>query len=1136
MFRPMRLQNENTYEFVLMKNRREELMEIPVNCVNNIVFEMGSYVGQPTKLTLTIPSHIERGGEIIEFPLYSVIKGKMQIIVTINDKKFAFTIEEENVVESKNESVKQMVAYERQHKFNATDFSISDTVVTRQLYCKPDENVETADGVLNWFEEYCTGWKVGQITDKARKELTMCSSTQTLVLSSVDKTITENIFEESVNINIGNKPLNFILTMECTVLDSNGREYLSSTLPFNFTNLPYAVSTVSAKYVSTSKNFYGIEFTINYINGHSSTHEFPFLNCKNLRLKANINITYELGDLVENWVTKYRSFESTSCTWMTMLENIAKAFDCLILFDSYNQLINVCHKEEFGEIVNIALTYDNALEEVAKKRKLEDIVTRLWVDSSNTTIASVNILGTDYVECYDYFKTNSIMSEELKTSLDLYNALLVEKDKEFNDLLLVKYEKDQLLTLANSQLVSLQGKYSGENAILSGIIKSATSADSNTGEDGVAWADKQKNQQQIVVDLENQITDKLKEIQQLKDENALLDSQLVEIGIQIKKENAVYNGKKLFNEELLLELSDYVIEKTITDDVHLTAYSLYDYMVEQITSLQKPVIDFSISSSMEFIKRTGQQITDCVFLGAKMEIEDKAQELADEDGTVMLYGFTLNPQTDDVASLNFTNGETVADSPIKAIGRVTQTANTTKSLTDFYKATWEDTRKNNVDVHKIINEGLDLAAQKVRSRTDNNVIEIDEAGIFLIDATNNDNQLALINDLIAMTTDRWQTSKVAISPEGIMAEQLLGQIILSEEVYVGNGENTFKILPDGLYVYDANSSHDLRVFLGIKDGKAKLELYSASGDNSLVLSENGIYSCYQISDRDSFDYYNSFISHFYVPSTLENTFEASLVIRLEKFRAYSKASASETIRLTSTESKKFDVSTTASEKINLTSTETKSFEAKSTGGSGSISVSLSGVSGGSGGASVSGSGTSSYNSQYGVVYTYPINAGSTDTMSGHTHPINTTNFNHTHSVTINAGTHSHSISLTGNASASTHTHSFTVPTHSHSIAMPSHKHEVTFPEHSHNITMPSHGHNLEYGIYEYGTIPNCRVYLNGVDLGVTMNQEKEYFIDITTQFKGLQEGLNTIEIKTTDAKGLGRASFTMFWGGYFSYH
>ena len=117
--------------------------------------------------------------------------------------------------------------------------------------------------------------------------------------------------------------------------------------------------------------------------------------------------------------------------------------------------------------------------------------------------------------------------------------------------------------------------------------------------------------------------------------------------------------------------------------------------------------------------------------------------------------------------------KTAPISSIRTIGNIAKQTNATKNLTDFYKATWEDTRKNNVNVGKIINEGLDLASQKVRSRTEKNVIEMDESGIFLIDATDSNNQLALINDLICMTCDRWRTSKIAISPEGCCEEKML---------------------------------------------------------------------------------------------------------------------------------------------------------------------------------------------------------------------------------------------------------------------------------------------------------------------------------------------------------------------------
>ena len=1113
MFRPISFK-ENECKLVLMRNRREELMHVDTKLIDSVEFN----VKEPAKMTIKVPSHISRNGEQLPYPLYTAVQGKMQLILNINNIKYRFLIEEISESVTKNISTKTLTCYEWQYTLQNLNFLIGDPVVTRQLY-RGSNQLEVSEGILDWFEQYCTGWKVAYVDQKAQQELTMCADSQKIELYKnriVDpvkvntKEDNQNwLINKDVTIDIGDKPLNMSISWDCEIYDGSGKLYLSTTSTHDFKNLPYAIENIKAEYISNANYMYGIQYTLTYKNGVTDTKTFKFLNCKGLKLKAKtVNIVYELGEWSENWVTKYRTFESQSCSWTTMLSQVEEAFDCIITFNSYEQTISVYDKDSFGEEVGLMLTFDNALKEIGKQKKISDVISRLYIESSNTSIASVNPLGTEYVESFEYYKKHNIMSDELKQSIEDYEKLVEEKDVEFMTLNSQKRTKDQTLTLKNSRLVSLQGQYTAENAILTSYIKSCNDAEDAKKSE---WAKKQEAQQAIVTGIESEIKTLLEEIQTLKDEIESLQEAMTQIGISIKKENAVYNNKKLFTDDLLLELSDYVVESSLSDDVYLTSSALYSHAVKTLEDMQSVYIDFTISADVDFLSRlqTANGFSNFIFLGAKIMVEDKSGELSDDDGMVTLYGYTYSPKENKISNLQFTNNKTAPISSIRTIGNIAKQANATKNLTDFYKATWEDTRKNNVDVGKLINEGLDLASQKVRSRTEKNVIEMDEAGIFLIDATDNNNQLALINDLICMTTDRWKTSKIAISPEGIMAEQLLGQIILSEEVYVGNSDNTFKILPEGLYVYDQNSSHELRVFLGIKDGKAKLELYSSSGDNSLVLSENGIYSCYQISDRDSFDYNNSFKSYFYVPATLEKTFEAKLVVRLEKFRAYSKASKSKT--------------------INLTSTETKSFESKTTGGSGTIAVNISGVTGGAGFTTVTGSGKStsqSYNfttGSYGGVVSgttsSPYGSANEDQgnidMNSHYHWFK---LSHTHATSADCGSHSHSINLTGSASANTHTHTFTVPTHSH------------------GIIMPSHDHDLNYGIFEHSTIPTCKVYLNGVDLGVTMNQEKEYTIDITDKFKSLKKGMNAIEIKTTNTTGLGRASFTLFWGGYFNYH
>ena len=47
MFRPVILQAENEYELVLMRNRREELLDVPIDYIESISFEMGERLQQP---------------------------------------------------------------------------------------------------------------------------------------------------------------------------------------------------------------------------------------------------------------------------------------------------------------------------------------------------------------------------------------------------------------------------------------------------------------------------------------------------------------------------------------------------------------------------------------------------------------------------------------------------------------------------------------------------------------------------------------------------------------------------------------------------------------------------------------------------------------------------------------------------------------------------------------------------------------------------------------------------------------------------------------------------------------------------------------------------------------------------------
>ena len=107
----------------------------------------------------------------------------------------------------------------------------------------------------------------------------------------------------------------------------------------------------------------------------------------------------------------------------------------------------------------------------------------------------------------------------------------------------------------------------------------------------------------------------MKEIQDLKDESNNYLERMTNIGVEITKENAVLNGNKIFTQEDILELDDYIIEGAVTNDYYTVSLSLYNHAVELIKDMNSVYIDFSMSV-YDFMKKIAylcgvKKIKDC---------------------------------------------------------------------------------------------------------------------------------------------------------------------------------------------------------------------------------------------------------------------------------------------------------------------------------------------------------------------------------------------------------------------------------------------------------------------------------------------------------------------------------------------
>lgn len=1094
---------KNNIRFILMKNRRETICDIPKEYIKSIVYN----INEPAELEFEIPSSITYRGKKVPYMVYEQIQGKMQIIVNINGSLERFIIDEDiDIEETEAISFKSGRAYSYEKTLDSKTLIIPEGA-TRQLYKPIDETVHVSDGILNWLEEK-TQWRVDTtfLDEDTRKETSLTTETQTISIGSFDGYVAKGtqIWSRDVNINIGNKPLNFqVIYPSVVTSDGISTNYTHDV----FKDLPYPVKNIKCVYSQDTDFRFGLTYTVTYTNGIVETFKSEFINAVNKTLHlSDIKIVYQTGNLVEQKNVKYRYFEQASTTWYSFLTNdVAEAFDCVFLFDSYDKKIRVYSKSNFqkdprGERTHgLRLNYQTGVKQLNKTQKVGEVITRLYIESSLTSIVEENPLGGEYVECFDYYINKGIMSSSLTSALRRYNTLLDSKYVEWLTIKNRKNTADQTLSKQESELLTLQEKLKGENAILTAYIKAG-----NTNG--------QSSQSVVVKNLESQISSLMNTIQSTKDEIASYEEQIMANANSIVKANATDGSGRIFTTEDLEELDDYIIEGSMSNEYYTTSYALYSWAKEQIESLNTIQIEFTIET-VDFLKKlqhpNGWQ--EVLTVGERIYMDDK--DVADTDGYVQLYGYTLYPSTEIITDLQFTNNKEPI-SAIKTIGDIGRATTQATTMTNFYKAIWKDSANMNVNVAELMQNGLDLSAQIARGRGSTNQIDISESGIYIIDANDNDKQMYFGSGILCITQDRWKTSELAIDSGGVIAQTVVGKLILGEKIQIGNDEDTFTITGDGIRVTNSNSSNTERIFLGLErqsngTKKAVLRLHAATGDNKLVLSEDGIWQCFQIHAGDAFDRLHSYEVPFYIPAKMQRVDEAKLIFKLDYFRAYSKGATAQGSQTMSSS--------------NTSSAGGGTYSATTSGAGGSFSRTVATTSANVGGGRPATTSVThmSASTTVGTVYTTPMAPGAITRLSPslHNHTFVPSGSSHSHTVTVSVGNHTHSLSMS-------------IGSHTHTVSL--------------SFTIPSHSHQIVYGIYQHNVLPNVTVYIDGHPVSglnntSSINSSAEFNIAgyLNSTNGVINKGVHTIKVVSYSVggnnEGLGRCQFTILLSGYMSY-
>lgn len=747
---------------------------------------------------------------------------------------------------------------------------------------------------------------------------------------------------------------------------------------------------------------------------------------------------------------KYRYFDGVAKSWWGFLiEEVQQAFDVVVFFDNLKREIYCYGRATFGELTNLYVSRDNYRKALSRVSDSQDIITRLYATGKDgLTFNSLNPLGTQYIEDFSHFRNSDYMSQELLTALDAYypelntmHAIWKDNTGVLLGLQSAKIPMDEtLMSLKEEEKVlkTLQTTYAKEGNEQM-MLK--------TKEELVAKQLEISNQEEVIEEQVKKIEDQQKVI--------------LSICERTQRENIVDSqGRKIFTPQLLEELDNFTYESNWSNDTCITEEGLLSSAKQQLASICKPQTDFSVGLEELFFNDFKDRIN------TEPLDESRDSELTVEEyfieqcglghfimvegsegiDMVRLLGYSYTPGVNgELTSASLTlSTKDFRLSFTGSLGNAISASNNVSRQFNANKMSLDKARENAGWIDEYYQNALDVKEKNVFASQGRNKVLINENGIWTEDGKIPDNVTYITSGGILISDDGMTTARTAIDAYGIVAEELIGKILIGEKLYISDNNGEIELLGNLLTIRD--DSMKVRAKLGEYDKLKKkygLQLFDKNGAET-VLDEDGIVQRERIMETDNLD--NTYPMKVFVPidEGIREVRQADIYIFPQKFRGYTKSAT-----------------TYIGEVVSAGASTNNSSGASSISSSGASSTTSSSSGGG---------GTTSDNPLSGTTLYLITQSNEEDhyVPGKHYHEV----ILHPETFFNKAFIHNHTITP--------HTHNIQ---HTHNIE---HTHNI---QHTHIIDIPPHTHELVHGIYEYNVNPTLQLFVNGEQIGGDINTD-----------------------------------------------
>lgn len=242
---------------------------------------------------------------------------------------------------------------------------------------------------------------------------------------------------------------------------------------------------------------------------------------------------------------------------------------------------------------------------------------------------------------------------------------------------------------------------------------------------------------------------------------------------------------KFFTFELLEEKSEFIKEYYWNESTYTDVQALYDASIEEMKKLHKPSVEISTSvynflDSLED-KRNWKKL----ILGSKVLIKHTRLDVYNE---VVLTEINFNFGSKDIQLTLKDVKDLTRDQYIEMI---MQGANASHQL-NLNKHKYDDAVIKSQTFDEILNSEWDAVKNGILAGI-NESVKINNRGISITSTDNPKDMLIGNSGVLAISNDGGQTFKNAITTRGIVAERIIGKLIIGQNVIVRDDDGTMNL-------------------------------------------------------------------------------------------------------------------------------------------------------------------------------------------------------------------------------------------------------------------------------------------------------------------------------------------------------